>query len=314
VSLDMDNTVLSTNTEKARYTALTVISKFPHPCYWESLVKLFDITMRKQQEVSALHPDTKHHHLSAALDRTFALLIKAVAAFKNEPANTLISAIVVKEFNTSIPALKHFHHRMLRWIALALQEIEDDNCFFLELMHIISKQGILPLRLIQRIFNFDKKEALAWMCDVQHPIICLRRQTSTSLGLDDLDDPLGKRLAWVLSTIVENTPPNKIDVICHYTINANYKTCAIANEYAVMFKEDPRIKKALFYQLARNSHGNVVTEALKALLSFSDPEIDRKITRIIKKRKKHDKHFDKVGECDRLLEHKPRNYPYVDNE
>ena len=52
---------------------------------------------------------------------------------------------------------------------------------------------------------------------------------------------------------------------------------------------------------------------MKALLSYNEDDIDYKIEKVIAKRKK-EKGFDKLGECDRLLEHKPRDYILVDEE
>jgi len=97
-------------------------------------------------------------------------------------------------------------------------------------------------------------------------------------------------------------------VICHYTINANYKTCQVTNSYAVKFLTDPRIPKALLYQLSTKKHSIIIQEAIKALLSFNDSKIDAKIEKIIKKRRR-EKGFDRQGECIRLLEWKPRKYP-----
>jgi len=291
--------------EKNRHIALHVIPKYPDEMYWEDLKLLFEQLMNKQNEINTRNPEDKYTYESALQAKTFGLLTSAVIAYKSDIAKNFLLDIFNLPVDLSVPAWMNFRKRFIKWLRDGLTAIEDPQCMYLDIMKLCASDGKMTLRLLHRIMDYDKAIALSWISDLRSPIIVTEKEGEDR---ESEEDTTPSRLAWVLQQITENISPNQIDIICHYTINANYKTCVVTNPCAIKFKSDPRIEKALFYQIQTKKHGIIIQEAIKALLSFNDPEIDKKLEGIIADRKK-EKSFDRQGECERLLEHKPRNYP-----
>jgi len=263
-----------------------VIHKFPDPIYWDSLKETFEQNMQKQREIISRNPADKHTHESAVVGRNFALLFPAIAAYKDNNAKELLLSFMNEPLDTTILAWKNFQKRTIKWLRDALTSVQDEICFYLDLMHICAKNGKITLPLLKRVIACDKSMGLAWICDLRTPVVVPEKESTEEDYMESEDDTTAKRLEWIFDQIIFHQTPNKIDVICHYTINANYKTCLVTNVYAVKFKEDSRIQKALFYQLTSKKHNIIIKEATKALLSFNDRAIDTKIQKIINKRKK----------------------------
>jgi len=115
-------------------------------------------------------------------------------------------------------------------------------------------------------------------------------------------------MKWVLTQLVEHKPDLMLDVIAFYVVYTQPSTCSVTLQVASQFKEVKIIEKALFRLLKTHNHGEVVSEALKVLLSVNNPIIDTRLKHVTNKRYK-DRSFDRQGACMRLLEQKPREYP-----
>eukprot|EP01125_Pyxidicula_operculata_P015580 TRINITY_DN5306_c0_g1_i1.p1 TRINITY_DN5306_c0_g1~~TRINITY_DN5306_c0_g1_i1.p1 ORF type:complete len:448 (-),score=73.68 TRINITY_DN5306_c0_g1_i1:153-1496(-) len=288
---------------KPRQTALAVVRKYPHPIYWDCLKQIMEDAVSRQEQLCKVYVNDQFTSDSALMSKLFELLIKAIVAYQDDESNKLLLEVLNKEYDNKVKSFKNFKLRLIGWISDALDTIGDDCCKnHFDLVKIVAQNGKLSRILMEQMMEYDKTSALCLMSDVRYPIVY------PDFELELPDESVADRLDYVLSQLIENHTPNRIDVICYYAINADHRTCEVANKYAVMFKEDPRILKALYYQLKHNSHGNIITESLKALLSLNKPEIDQKIADIVARRKK-EKGFDRQGECDRLLEFKPRKYP-----
>jgi len=171
-------------------------------------------------------------------------------------------------------------------------------------MKITAENGKISLKLLKRVMKFSSYVGLTWMGDLQNPII----KTYSEDNITRIEESTEDRIRYVLKTVIDHELSNKIDIIRYYIKAADKDTITEVNSVAVKFPDEPRIIKALLWNLKNKNHINIILESMKALYAFNNPDIDEKVKELIEKLKVEKPKLNKRGEIDNLMEKKPRIY------
>jgi len=283
--------------------ALCIIHRVPHSSYFEELIVLWQENVDKYFEFLEQNPDDPNTSIGFNLQESIQLLMKAIIAYKTNSSLELITKFISEPAKNTV-AWKNFDVRRMTWLVESLSSIDDDTCFYFDLMKLTALKGRISLKLIKRVCRFSYSVGLSWMCDLSHPIV----KPSYDDSLIKIEESSPKKIKYVLEEITKNDVEGKIDIMCYYITAANLDTCNIVNSFAIKFPDSPKLIKALLWVLRHKTHGLLTSEALKALYAFNQPSIDEKVKKILDKKLTDNPQFDKGGELATLMEKKPRFY------
>eukprot|EP01130_Rhizamoeba_saxonica_P015516 TRINITY_DN6982_c0_g1_i3.p1 TRINITY_DN6982_c0_g1~~TRINITY_DN6982_c0_g1_i3.p1 ORF type:complete len:462 (+),score=80.06 TRINITY_DN6982_c0_g1_i3:77-1462(+) len=207
--------------------ALHVVHKCPIPLYFDTLCELWEESMTMQNQIDRGEIKINNIAITHHLNEIVLLLLKAIAIYKNNRSIEIMNTVA------NMHGKSHEWLRLrVQWINATLMGIEDKDCFYLEQMHFCAIHGKISLKLLKRVMAHDPEVALAWICDVSHPIVQLDPDEDNYT----VDDQPVNILRWALSKIVEHNSDNVIDVLCYYIKNETHDTCVLVNTFALNFE------------------------------------------------------------------------------